>query len=106
MLSKVQVEEYNERGYIVVPDVLSRAEVKELQDVTARMVEESRHLTKGDERFDLEPFHSAERPALRRIKTPHLFAAVIASALLGIALFGAVTWMGSTLLARWGSTGE
>ncbi|MBL8837716.1 MAG: phytanoyl-CoA dioxygenase family protein [Alphaproteobacteria bacterium] len=73
MLSKVQVEEYNERGYIVVPDVLSRAEVKELQDVTARMVEESRHLTKGDERFDLEPFHSAERPALRRIKTPHLF---------------------------------
>ena len=35
-----------------------------------------------------------------------LFAAVIASALLGIALFGAVTWMGSTLLARWGSTGE
>ncbi len=73
MLTKAQVEEYNERGYIVVPEVLSRAEVKELQDVTARMVEESRHVTKGDERFDLEPFHSAERPALRRIKTPHLF---------------------------------
>ena len=42
----------------------------------------------------------------QHLKTPHLFTAVIASALLGIALFGAVTWIGSTLLARWGSTSE
>ncbi len=73
MLSKAQVEEYNERGYIVVPELLSRAEVKELQDVTARLVEESRAVSKGDERFDLEPGHSAARPAVRRIKTPHAF---------------------------------
>ena len=37
------------------------------------------------------------------LKTAHLFAAVIASALLGIALFGAVTWIGTRLLSRWGS---
>ena len=39
----------------------------------------------------------------QNLKTAHLFAAVIASALLGIALFGIVTLTGSTLLARWGS---
>jgi len=39
----------------------------------------------------------------QNLKTAHLFAAVIASALLGIALFGVVTWTGSTLLAQRGS---
>lgn len=78
MLTKAQVEEYNDRGYVVVPDVLNRSEVKELQDVTARMTDESRSMTAGDERFDLEPFHSAERPALRRIKTPHKLDAAYA----------------------------
>ena len=39
----------------------------------------------------------------QHLKTAHLFAAVIASALLGIALFGAVTWIGTRLLSRWGS---
>ncbi|MFP6766649.1 MAG: ABC transporter permease [Planctomycetaceae bacterium] len=37
----------------------------------------------------------------QNLKTDHLFAAVIASALLGIALFGAVTLIGATVLARW-----
>ena len=37
----------------------------------------------------------------QHLKTDHLFAAVIASALLGIALFGAVTLIGATVLARW-----
>ena len=42
----------------------------------------------------------------QHLKTAHLFAAVIASALLGIALFTAVTWIGTTLLSRWGSGGR
>ena len=42
----------------------------------------------------------------QHLKTANLFAAVIASAVLGIALFGTVTWVGSTLLARWDTTGD
>jgi len=73
MLTKAQIEEYAERGYLVLPELLSRAEVAELQAATARLVEESRAITTHDARFDLEPTHSPERPAVRRIKTPHQF---------------------------------
>jgi NitT/TauT family transport system permease protein len=36
-----------------------------------------------------------------QLNTPLLFAAIFASTTLGIAIFGLVTWIGDTLLARW-----
>jgi phytanoyl-CoA hydroxylase len=72
MLTKAQIEEYNEVGAIVVPDVLTSDEVRTLSDVTDGFVNRARGLTGHSEIYDLEDSHSAENPRVRRIKTAHL----------------------------------
>lgn len=72
MLSKAQIEEYNDVGALVVPDVLSPAEVAELRRVTDGFVEQSRAITAHNDIFDLEDTHSPAQPRVRRIKAPHL----------------------------------
>ncbi len=72
MLSKAQIEEYNEIGAIVVPDVLSQDEVRRLSDVTDGFVQRARGLTSHTDIYDLEDSHSAETPRVRRIKAAHL----------------------------------
>ena len=72
MLSKAQIEEYNDVGALVVPDVLTPAEVAELRRVTDMFVEQSRAFTTHTEVFDLEDTHSPAQPRVRRIKAPHL----------------------------------
>lgn len=70
MLTKQQVDSYNECGYIGVEGVLSKDEVAELRRVTDEFVDKSRSVTQNNEIFDLEPGHSAENPRLRRLKDP------------------------------------
>jgi ectoine hydroxylase-related dioxygenase (phytanoyl-CoA dioxygenase family) len=72
MLTKAQIDEYNDVGAIVVPDILSPAEVAELRRVTDEFVEKSRAVATHNEVFDLEDTHSPAQPRVRRIKTPHL----------------------------------
>jgi phytanoyl-CoA hydroxylase len=72
MLTQAQIEEYNRVGAIVVPDVLSPAEVAELRRVTDQFVDKARSVTRHDEVYDLEDTHTPERPRVRRIKSPHL----------------------------------
>jgi len=45
MLTKAQIEEYNDVGAIVVRDVLTPAEVRTLSDVTDGFVDRARGLT-------------------------------------------------------------
>jgi phytanoyl-CoA hydroxylase len=72
MLTKAQIEEYHEIGAIVVPDVLTPAEVCRLSDVTDGFVDRARGLTAHTEIYDLEDSHSADAPRVRRIKAAHL----------------------------------
>jgi phytanoyl-CoA hydroxylase len=72
MLTRAQIEEYNEVGAIVVPEVLNPEEVVALRSVTDVFVERSRQISAHDEIFDLEDTHSADQPRVRRIKAPHL----------------------------------
>jgi ectoine hydroxylase-related dioxygenase (phytanoyl-CoA dioxygenase family) len=72
MLSDQQVQSYRENGYLAVPDVLSAAEVAELQRVTDELVEASRMVEAHTDVYDLEPSHSAAEPRVRRIKSPDL----------------------------------
>jgi ectoine hydroxylase-related dioxygenase (phytanoyl-CoA dioxygenase family) len=72
MLTQAQKDEYDRVGAIVVPDVLTEAEVAELRAVTDGFVERSRQLTEHDAIYDLEDSHTAEQPRVRRIKAPHL----------------------------------
>ena len=70
MLSKADIERYNRDGVIVVPNVLSAAEVDALRRATDEFVEKSRAATGHDDIYDLEPGHTAAMPRVRRIKTP------------------------------------
>ena len=73
MIDEAGVRRYREQGYLVVPEVLNRAEVDELRRVTEQFVENARSRTSHDEIYDLEDSHSAREPRVRRIKTPHLW---------------------------------
>jgi ectoine hydroxylase-related dioxygenase (phytanoyl-CoA dioxygenase family) len=72
MLTEAQKREYEEVGAIVVPHVLSAAEVAELRRVTDGFVERARHVAKHDDIYDLEDSHTPAQPRVRRIKAPHL----------------------------------
>ena len=72
MLTQAQKEEYDRVGAIVVPEVLSPAEVAELRAVTDGFVERARQVTRHDAVYDLEDTHTPEQPRVRRIKAPHL----------------------------------
>ncbi|MCE2516864.1 MAG: phytanoyl-CoA dioxygenase family protein, partial [Alphaproteobacteria bacterium] len=78
MLTPEQIEFYNTNGYVVVENVLTKEELQSLRDDFAGWVDESRshdgpfgETIDGKPRFDLEDGHSAEKPALRRINSPH-----------------------------------
>ena len=70
MLSRQQKDTYEEKGFLVVEDVLSTDEVLALREVTDYFVEQSRTVTEHTDVFDLEPEHTPEAPRLRRLKAP------------------------------------
>ncbi len=72
MLTQAQIEEYNEVGAIVVPDVLTPQEVAHLRAVTDGFVERARGVTGHTEIYDLEDSHTPDNPRVRRIKQAHL----------------------------------
>ena len=71
MLSKEQVEQYHELGYIVVQNVFSPALFSEIRQVVAEIADGAAKVDTHDDVYDLEPGHTRENPRLRRIKTPH-----------------------------------
>lgn len=71
MLSKQQIEQYHELGYIVVEDVFKPELFSELRQVVAEITDGARHVDNHDEVYDLEPGHTRANPRVRRIKTPH-----------------------------------
>jgi phytanoyl-CoA hydroxylase len=71
MLTQAQIEEYNDVGAIVVPNVLTPAEVRTLSEVTDGFVDRARGLTGHTDIYDLEDSHTAENPRVRRIKAAH-----------------------------------
>ena len=80
MINASDVARYQRDGYLVIPGVFSAAEVADLQRVTDEFVEASRKVSSHTEVFDLEPGHTAQKPRLRRIKTPSQFHEVYARA--------------------------
>ncbi|MEA2169602.1 MAG: hypothetical protein QOF76_2902 [Solirubrobacteraceae bacterium] len=70
LLPEDQVDFYRENGYVIIEDVLSAAQVAEGRRIIDEFVDRSRSVTENDDVFDLEPGHSAERPAIRRLKQP------------------------------------
>ena len=72
MLTQAQIDEYNDVGAIVVPDILTEAEVANLRAVTDGFVERARGVTGHTDVYDLEDSHTPDNPRVRRIKAAHL----------------------------------
>jgi ectoine hydroxylase-related dioxygenase (phytanoyl-CoA dioxygenase family) len=71
MLDQANIDRYHRDGYIVLPNWLDAALTKELRDTTQALADKARGLAAPDKVYDLEPWHTPETPALRRITWPH-----------------------------------
>lgn len=76
-LSETQIQQFHEQGYLLVDNAVSTEQLSALQIQFQQWVEEScEHNQPYGEtiddraRFDLEPGHSADTPALRRVNSP------------------------------------
>jgi ectoine hydroxylase-related dioxygenase (phytanoyl-CoA dioxygenase family) len=76
-LTQQQIDKFWADGVLVVEDAVSAKELADLKQVFEDWVEESRSYSKdygetldGRARFDLQPGHSSDKPALRRVQSP------------------------------------
>lgn len=77
ILTQEQIDRFRRDGFLTVPDAVTAEELTALRDTFGGWVEESRahsadygETLDGRARFDLEPGHTADRPALRRVQSP------------------------------------
>ena len=70
-LSKDEINFYNEQGYLIVEDVISENQHKEMLALVDGFFEKSKMIRENDNIFDLEDGHSSDNPRLKRIKQPH-----------------------------------
>ena len=70
-LSKDEVNFYNDQGYLLVEDVISENQHKEMLALVDGFFEKSKMIRENDNIFDLEDGHSSDNPRLKRIKQPH-----------------------------------
>jgi len=70
VLTQNQREDYFEKGFVCVPEIVPPALLAELQAVTTGFVEQSKAVSASDDRFDIGPGHSTQAPILRRLKCP------------------------------------
>lgn len=71
MLTRDQLQFYDDNGYLMVEDVVTKAQLQELQRITHEFIEASREVTESNDVYDLDEGHSAQAPRLTRIKLPH-----------------------------------
>ena len=70
-LSKDEINFYNDQGYLLVEDVISENQHKEMLVLVDGFFEKSKMIKENDNIFDLEDGHSSDNPRLKRIKQPH-----------------------------------
>lgn len=76
-LTQAQIDQFWEQGWLLVEDAVDADQLAALRRDFGAWVDESRghdaaygECVDGRARFDLEPGHSAEHPALRRVNAP------------------------------------
>jgi len=89
-LTQDQIDQFWRDGALTVEDAVTGAELVDLREVFDDWIRESRDHTEdygetldGRARFDLEPGHTADRPALRRIQSPEEISEVYANVMRG-----------------------
>ena len=87
-LKQSQIDQFWRDGVLVVENAVSPEQLESLKGEFAEWVDHSRTQTDdygetldGRPRFDLQPGHSAEHPALRRVQSPEEVSDVFANAM-------------------------
>ena len=70
VLTQQQREDYFEKGFVCVPEIIPPEVLLQVQQITSDFVEQSRQIKDSGERFDVGPAHCADKPVLRRLKCP------------------------------------
>jgi len=70
-LTKAEIEQYRELGYLVVPDVFDAGLLAEIRRTVDAIIADAGKVTTHTDVYDLEESHTPEQPRVRRIKTPH-----------------------------------
>jgi len=70
-LTKAEVEQYRELGYLVVPGVFDAELLAEIRRAVDAIIADAGKVTTHTDVYDLEESHTPEQPRVRRIKTPH-----------------------------------
>ena len=71
VLSKEQVDFYNDQGYLVLESYLSDETINAVRAEIARLEAQAIGMTVSDDKIDLEDSHQPDDPRVRRIKLPH-----------------------------------
>ena len=71
MISQRDVEQYQEQGYLVVPDVLDAGILARMRGALDDLVAKASSVSEHTDVYDLEPGHTPQNPKVRRIKLPH-----------------------------------
>ena len=71
ILNQKQREFYFENGYLLLESIVDQKWLETLIKTTDKKVDESRHLNKSNEIFDLDKGHTFENPRLRRLSCPN-----------------------------------
>ena len=70
-LTKDEVNFYNDQGYLLVEDVISEGQHKEMLTLVEEFFDKAKIVKENDNIFDLEEGHSFHNPRLKRIIQPH-----------------------------------
>ena len=71
MLSKRELEQYHELGYLVVPAAVDGDLLADICRRVDTIIADARRIACHTDVYDFEKSHTAENPRVRRIKTPH-----------------------------------
>ena len=67
-LTKDEINFYNDQGYLLVEDVISEGQHKEMLTLVEEFFDKAKIVKENDNIFDLEEGHSFHNPRLKRIK--------------------------------------
>lgn len=76
-LSKEQVDQYREQGFLLLENVVDNDLLDELRETIDRSAEQSRQVTGSNHMYDLDPSHTVEAPRARRLKDPRVRVGVL-----------------------------
>ena len=68
VLSDNDIKFYNEQGYLLVEDVISKDQLDEMLSIVNNFYEKSKAIKNNDNIYDLEDGHSSTNPRLKQIK--------------------------------------